>query len=192
MMLSVFSPVDINNHPKAVKTSASVQEWCGMTYTQVNEHENKFTVKWNSYFEDEGDNKAEFSSCILEDELWTLIRIAPERLPVGQHQLLPGSLYTRMTHLPFSAQQANLTLEENSETKIYTIDYTSQKHTLQITFEKNFPYTITGWGETFPGFDGKLLTTTATLNKKIMNDYWVHHTNADRAMRQQLSIPENF
>jgi hypothetical protein len=192
MMLSVFSPVDINNYPTAVKTAASVQEWCGMTYTQLNSHQNEFNLRWNSYFEDEGDNHAQFSHCILEDELWSLIRMAPDRLPVGEQKLLPGSFYIRMTHLPFSVQSANLSLTEDGDTRIYTIDYLSEKHTLKITFEKNFPYTIRGWGETFPGFDGKLLTTTATLNKTIMSDYWVHHSNADRAMRQQLDIPENY
>jgi hypothetical protein len=192
MMLSVFSPVDINNYPAAVKISSSVQEWCGITYTQANLHNNKYEVQWNSYFEDEGDQHASFDLCIPEDELWNLVRIAPDRLPVGEQRVLPGSLYTRMTHIPFAVQTANITLKEDAEAKIYSIDYTTQKHTINIRFEKTFPYKILGWEETFPGFDGKFLTTTATLNKTLLTDYWNHHNNVDRVMREKLDLPKDF
>lgn len=192
MMLSVFSPVDLNNYPDALKVTANVQEWCGITYMQMNRQGNKYHVASFSYFEQEGDKTENFEDCFPEDELWNLIRMAPDRLPVGEHKLLPGSLYTRMTHLPLQAQPAKLSLKENGAENIYSIEYTVQKHTLHIHFEKNFPYKITGWDETFPGFDGKLLTTTATLNKTIMSDYWRHHTNADRVLRQQLGLPEDF
>lgn len=191
MMLSVFVPVDINNYPDAVKVTANVQEWCGITFMQINHRGNDYRVAWNSYFESEGDQTKSFANCITEDGLWNLIRIAPDRLPQGAVQLLPGSLYTRMTHLPLSVQPASLSLKEAGDVFVYTIDYTSQKHTINIRFEKNFPYQITGWDESFPGFDGKLLTTTATLDKTIMNDYWVHHNNADRVLRKQLDLPED-
>ncbi|MBK9731526.1 MAG: hypothetical protein IPO83_09580 [Chitinophagaceae bacterium] len=192
MMLSVFSPVDLYNYPEAVKVAANVQEWCGITYMQMNRQNNKYHVVSNSYFEDEGDHTENFEDCFPEDELWNLIRMAPEKLPVGEQHLLPGSLYTRMTHIPLSVQVANLSVKENGDENIYTIDYAEQKHTLNIHFEKAFPYKITGWDETFAGFDGKLLTTTATLNKTMMSDYWVHHNNVDRVMREQLGLPVDF
>ena len=141
-----------------------------------------------SYFEKEGDQSATFKSCIPEDQLWNLIRLSPGRLPVGKQQLLPGSLYTRLTHIPLSVQAAVLTLQDEGTVSIYTIDYTTQKHTITIRFEKSFPHIILGWEETFPGFDGQLLTTTATLNKTLMSDYWAHHNNSDRVMREQLGL----
>ncbi|MEO6168597.1 MAG: hypothetical protein ABIO46_15505 [Chitinophagales bacterium] len=192
MMLSVFSPVDLNNYPAALKVTANVQEWCGITFTQINQQGSKYHVAWNSYFEDEGDHDKTFENCIAEDELWNLIRIAPDRLPTGEKKLLPGSLYTRMTHIPMGVQTANLSVKDDGSDRIYTIDYTSQKHTLNIRFENYFPYKIMGWEETFPGFDGKLLTTTATLNKTILSDYWIHHNNDDRGMRKELGLPENY
>lgn len=192
MMLSVFSPVDLNNYPDAVKVTANVQEWCGITYMQLNRQGNKYHVASFSYFEEEGDKAENFEDCFPEDELWNLIRMAPEKLPVGEQKLLPGSLYTRMTHIPLQAQPANLSLKENGAENIYSIQYTAQQHTLNIHFEKNFPYKITSWDETFPGFDGKLLTTTATLNKTMMSDYWRHHNNTDRVLREQLGLPEDF
>jgi hypothetical protein len=188
IMMSVFSPVDIDNYPDAVKVTANVQEWCGMSFMQLNKRESAFEVNSYSYFEKEGDQSATFKSCIPEDQLWNLIRLSPGRLPLGKQQLLPGSLYTRLTHLPLSVQAAVLTLQDEGTVSIYTIDYTTQKHTITIRFEKSFPHKILGWEETFPGFDGKLLTTTATLNKTLMSDYWAHHNNSDRVMREQLGL----
>lgn len=191
MMLSVFAPVDINNYPDAVKVTATVQEWCGITFSQINKRKDKYHVLWHSYFEGEGDEEKIFEGCITEDALWNLIRMAPNRLPAGEQKLLPGSLYSRMTHIEPGVQTAMLSLKEAEGAYAYTIDYTSQKHTIIIRFEKEFPYTITGWEETFPGFDGKLLTTTATLNKTMMTDYWNHHNKADRVMREELGLPQD-
>lgn len=188
IMMSVFSPVDIDNYPDAVKVTANVQEWCGMSFMQLNKQESSFEMNSYSYFEKEGDQSATFKSCIPEDQLWNLIRLSPGRLPVGKQQLLPGSLYTRLTHIPLSVQAAVLTLQDEGTVSIYTIDYTTQKHTITIRFENSFPHKILGWEETFPGFDGKLLTTTATLNKTLMSDYWAHHNNSDRVMREQLGL----
>lgn len=188
IMMSVFSPVDIDNYPDAIKVTANVQEWCGMSFMQLNKQESSFEMNSYSYFEKEGDQSATFKSCIPEDQLWNLIRLSPGRLPVGKQQLLPGSLYTRLTHIPLSVQAAVLTLQDEGTVSIYTIDYTTQKHTITIRFENSFPHKILGWEETFPGFDGKLLTTTATLNKTLMSDYWAHHNNSDRVMREQLGL----
>ncbi|MEO5675444.1 MAG: hypothetical protein ABIQ74_12435 [Chitinophagales bacterium] len=191
VMLSVFSPVDILSFPHAVKECASVQEWCGMTYSQLNSRNNKNEVKGFSYFEDEGDDHTSFPLCWLEDEIWNLIRLAPEKLPSGDQTVLPGLLYTRLTHIPMQPQTARFSLKEENEEMSYTMDVASQKHRLIIKFEKDFPYKITGWEETFPGFDGKLLTTTAKLTHTIMTDYWLHHNDADRVMREELGLPKD-
>ncbi len=192
MMMSAFSPVDIHNYPHAVKVATSVQEYCGMSYTQLNQRNHKNEISWYSYFEDEGDRKLSFDESWLEDELWNLIRIEPEKLPTGQQKVLPGSLYTRMSHEPLKIQDANLSVSEKDGNEIYSIEYPSEKHSIHISFEKKFPHKILGWDETFPGFDGKLLTTTATLDKTIVTDYWDHHHNEDRVMREQLDLPKDF
>ena len=36
MMASVFSPVEVEEYPHALKVSTSTQEWCGHTYLQLN------------------------------------------------------------------------------------------------------------------------------------------------------------
>ncbi|MDP1340568.1 hypothetical protein, partial [Klebsiella variicola] len=52
IMSSVFFPLEEISH--ALKISTSVQEWCGHTYTQLN-NRNKFEIKSHSYFEGEAD-----------------------------------------------------------------------------------------------------------------------------------------
>ena len=192
MMLSSFSPVDISNYPHAIKTTASVQEWCGMTYTQLNQRNNKNEIISRSYFEDEGDKSLSFDVSLTEDELWNLIRIAPDRLPTGDQKVLPGSLFTRLSHVPLQIQDAKLRLDKREEKNLYFIEYPALKYLLVITFTNKFPYKIIGWEETFPGFDGKSLTTTATLDKTIMLDYWNHNHKEDRSLRTQLDLPENL
>ncbi len=192
MMLSVFSPVDVNNFPHAVKTAASIQEWCGMAYMQLNQRNTKNEVTYFSYFEKEEDQKAAYELCLLEDELWNLIRIAPEKLPTGNHKVLPGSFYTRLSHVSLKVQDAQLSLKEDEGYVTYSINYPSQQHNMNITFQKNFPHKIISWNETFPGFDGQLLMTTASLQKTLITDYWRHHDNTDRAMREELSLPRDF
>lgn len=55
MMTSVFTPIAIEQYPHTLKTTTSVQEWCGHTFTQFNLKGNKYEVKEFSYFESEGD-----------------------------------------------------------------------------------------------------------------------------------------
>jgi hypothetical protein len=192
MMMSAFSPVDIVNDPHAVKVSASVQEWCGNTFTQINRRNGNFEMQWFSYFEDEGDQKIHFTTSYLEDELWNLIRLDPNRLPQGKQLVLPGSLYTRLTHISPKPQPATLSLEKNGDHFRYVIQYDQPDHSLAIEFSKDFPFQITGWSEKFAGFDGKVLETTATLDRSIMNSYWQHHANADRSLRGQLDLPRDW
>ncbi len=192
LMMSAFSPVDIIDYPHAVKTTASVQEWCGMTFTQINNRNGKFSAELNSYFETEGDQKQTFEECWLEDELWARIRIDPEKLPMGSQKVLPGSLYTRLSHQPLKIQEAKLRLEKREGKSLYFIEYPSLKYLLLITFKNEFPYQIIGWEETFPGFDGKSLTTTAILDRTLVTDYWNHHNNSDRALREQLNLLKDF
>ncbi|MBC8045682.1 MAG: hypothetical protein H7Y00_02715 [Fimbriimonadaceae bacterium] len=192
MMMSSFSPTDLNNYPHAVKTTNSVQEWCGMIYYQLNNRNNKYDIEQRSYFESEGDKDIKLEVVLTEDEIWNLIRLAPDKLPSGEQIILPGSLYLRLAHKPIEPVKAKLSLRDAEGMKIYQIEYPSLKRTLSITFEPIFPYKITGWEDTYPGLDGKMLTTVASKNKEMMLDYWSKHTNNDLPLREQLGLPKEF
>lgn len=188
IMSSIFYPVGDNQH--ALKLSTSVQEWCGHVYTQLNNRES-FEITSHSYFESEGEQQVSLSKKILEDELWTRLRIDPEGLPRGNHELLPSLEFLRLRHQPFQAYAATLTLSEPGEVRTYTITYPALNRTLQIHFQGSFPYTIRGWTESYPsgfGADAPVLTSTAQLKKTIITPYWRQNANADLNLRDSLGL----
>lgn len=189
LMMSAFQPVDLNNYPHAVKITASMQEWCGMAFYQMNNRDNQFEIEQRSYFESDGDHNVKLKQVILEDELWNIIRIDPSKLPTGEKNLLPGAVFLRLAHKPLEPVKATLDLRNENGVNVYVIDMPSLNRKLLIRFEQKFPYRILSWEDAYPGLDGKVLTTTAVRNKEIILDYWRTHTNADRSLREQLGMP---
>ena len=143
-----------------------------------------------SYFEDEGDRAFGFEAAWLEDELWTRIRLAPETLPVGRVEVVPGLQYARLWHKDVRPEKAEATLSSEGREKVYTLDYSAIPRKLAIRFEAAFPYRIVSWEETQPGgFDGSpLLTTKAVATRSLMLDYWKRHDNADAHFRKELGV----
>lgn len=191
LMLSSFQPVDINNYPHAVKVTASIQEWCGMAFYQMNNRNDIFEIEQRSYFEHEGDQDSKLSQVVQEDELWNMIRINPSKLPVGEQMMLPGSLFLRLSHKPLEPVKVTMDLRNENGMNNYVIDMPSLNRKLSIQFEQVFPYHIISWQDAYPGLDGKMLTTTAVKKKELIVDYWRTHTNNDRVLREQLGIPKD-
>src|SRR5574341_1313443 len=74
LMTSVFTPVDLQKYP-TLKVTSSSQEWCGNTFMQMNFRSGQYETQIHSYFQDEGDQNLKLKAGLLEDELWTRIRI---------------------------------------------------------------------------------------------------------------------
>jgi hypothetical protein len=53
------------------------------------ENRDAFEIQLHSYFEVKG-NKMTLPKEHLEDEIWSLIRMSPEKLPLGDLQMLPS------------------------------------------------------------------------------------------------------
>ncbi|GAA4279044.1 septum formation inhibitor Maf [Aquimarina mytili] len=188
IMQSTFYPVKDNQH--AIKISSSMQEWCGHVYAQLN-NRTKFEVMSHSYFEGEADQEFTIDKAILENELWTKIRINPDNLPKGNINIIPSFEYSRLRHKEIKAYSAKASIEKQNNTRIYTIEYPELKRTISITFGNSFPYEIQGWKETFrSGFgpNAKELTTKATKIKQIKSAYWGKNSNADEALRDELGL----
>lgn len=192
VMTSTFLPIDRNNYPHAEKITSSVQDWCGMAYMQMNQKEDGFQLQQYSYFESEGDREFNFTNTFLEDELWNIIRLQPSSLPQGKMKVIPSLTYLRFSHKEIQAYEANVSVESADGIQTLSLEYPAINRTLKIRFSEAFPYQIQGWEEVYPGFNGQPLTTTATLDKVIMTDYWSKHNNADRKLRKELGLPENF
>jgi hypothetical protein len=187
ILQSVFSPTNLRQDPHALKTTTSVQEWCGQVFSQVNREKNGYRLQTFSYFESEGDTETNLPLTWLEDELWTWIRIAPDHLPTGKQQVIPGSVHTRLVHQSMAPRQAELSLAEKDGISTYQIRYPEDQRNLTIRFETNFPHAILGWEETHTSW-GRTLTTTAVRKSTIQTDYWNKNRNADRSMRSSLGL----
>jgi len=176
IMQSIFYPISNNQH--AIKVSSSIQEWCGHVYAQLNNRE-QFEIMSHSYFEKEADEHFKLYKTILENELWTQLRINPKSLPTGDLDIIPSFEYTRLRHIPIKSYKAKATLNNNS----YSITYPKLNRTLDINFNPNFPFDILSWEESI----GKL-TTKAIKLKTIQSAYWNKNSNKDETLRDTLQL----
>ncbi len=193
ILMTAASPVDVAKHPLPITVATSCQEWCGHTFTQLNLERGKFAMTEHSYFPGEGDQSATLEGALPEDAIWTRLRIAPDKLPIGKFDLIPGTIYARLRHKPMDVVQAvgSLAPSEVAGQQIYQIDYVDGSRQVKIWFETKFPYGIAGWEENYEegwGPDAKRFTTKATRlhTKKIA--YWEHHNNVDRKLREELGL----
>ena len=184
IMQSTFYPVSNNRH--ALKISASVQEWCGHVYSQLNNRDT-FEIKSHSYFQSEADQDFKLEKNSTENQLWTQLRINPESLPLGNITIIPSLEYIRLSHIQLKAYKAIASIETGN----YTIYYPELNRTLKINFNTSFPYDILGWKETSKqgyGANAKTLTSKATKLKTIKSAYWGKNSNADEGLRETLRL----
>ncbi|MEQ9009051.1 MAG: hypothetical protein RLP12_14295, partial [Ekhidna sp.] len=194
MMMSTFTPVSYDQYPDPIKVTTSSQEWCGHTFMQLNLQENDYRLRGFSYFESEGDLDVSIpNDGLLEDEIWTRIRLNPSSLPTGEIDVLPGTFYMRLRHVdpwyPYAkASKLEVHTSEFSDEPhhIYTLEYENRE--LSIYYEPDFPFTILGWEETYmSGFgEQELLTTKAKRINSIKSAYWGKNSNKDRELRKEL------
>ncbi len=198
VMTSIFTPVDTQTYPLPLKITTSVQEWCGQVYTQMNLREDAYRVRMQSYFEKEGDQDFTLGKDVPEDAIWTIIRIAPQTLPQGTFSMIPGTVYARLLHRPLKAQSVIATLAQAEGKSLegqalvrYEINFPEERRTLRIDFEQDFPYRIQKWEDSYPGLtrtNTNVMTTSATRTHTIMDAYWQHHSNKDRALLKKLGL----
>ena len=183
-MTSTFRPIELASYPHALKTTTSIQDWCGHAFQQINRTKSGWNVELRSYFQDEADQDFTLTETWLEDELWLLLRLDPAQLPTGEFQAVPGALYTRFTHQAIAANQAVGALKNEARRTTYSLSYPALQRTLEIHFDTEFPHIIRSWQET----DGAH-TTNAVLTHRLMNrNYWSEQQPADRAKRSTLGL----
>ena len=173
--------------PRLAKTTASLQEWCGQSYLQLNQ-KNQMVLQSHSYFEGEADQKILFpKETLTEDELWNRIRLHPEQLPTGAFQLLPSLELLRLNHWPLETVAVRAQLIRNDGVSIYTLRFPSLKRSLSIRFQTESPHRIEGWEDRSDR--GADYTTTATRLKTEKLPYWKLNRPGDEQYRSQLQLP---
>lgn len=184
MLQSIFTPIDWKIDPRSLKTTATSQEWCGHTFTQFNLDGKNWRLREFSYFEKEADIDLKLPAALLEDELWTRLRIDPASIPTGEVELIPAAFFSRLKHQRLRAEKANISFEDAENERVMKIEYTTMNRSLAIRFEKNSPFKITGWEE----MTGGKLACRATLKRRILSDYWSRHDNDDLPLRDSLLL----
>ena len=182
IMSSVFSPVDGS---PALKTTCTVQDWCGQVFFQTNLEKSGIRARSFSYFETESDQDTRLPITLLEDELWTKIRLGPDKIPVGKISVLPSATYVRLRHKPFQSEAAEVKIETGNAENTLIVNYLNIPRTLSIRFETASPHRILGWEET--GTSGAV-QSKGTLKASLMSAYWAQHDNAHSPLRDSLKL----
>lgn len=187
MMNSTFYPVKGGN---SIKVSSSSQEWCGHTYMELLNKE-RYEVSLNSYFEGEGFTNLKMDKSLLEDDIWTMIRLFPKDLPTGNRKIIPSFFYLRLLHKEVKAYDCSIKKITNDNATVYSINYPELNRKLNITFENSFPYKILSWEESYPDglkANAEILSTKGTLLQTVKTDYWNKNSNVDSEWRAKLDL----
>jgi hypothetical protein len=186
IMTSTFSP--ISDPLKGLKASCSLQEWCGHVYSELS-RKNKLEIMTFSYFE--GENK-EFGiqSSLIEDDIWSALRISPTEIPIGEQLVLPSLHLIRLLHLPMESLKCTIQNIQNGDISKLKMYYPSMNRTLEITYKTKFPHEIQEWADTYSdGFKEKILqVSTGKLKKRIKVPYWQLNHNSDSQWRDSLEL----
>ncbi|WBL24410.1 hypothetical protein [Zunongwangia sp. HGR-M22] len=187
-MESSFYPLHKEGH--ATKISSSIQEWCGQQFIQLNNRTN-FEIQLNSYFENPADKHFNIPKTFLENEIWNLIRLNPEELPIGALEMIPSFEYLQLDHRETKSYKVNAKRSKQDSLEIYTLQYPKLNRTLKIFFKEEFPFEIEKWEEITPsgsGVNAKMLTTKAIKNKRLKIDYWNKNSKNDVSLREKLGL----
>lgn len=181
IMNSTFSSLRKEN--ALVKSVASIQEWCGQSYLQLNAEESQFSYVSHSYFEGEADEKHAFEKTFSEDEIWNTIRFDPNQLPVGNIQVLPSLENIRLNHIDPVAMEAVATLKSGE----YQLYYPSTERHFTVYFSTAFPYSIEGWKEEY-NIKGNQYTSTAKRIHTERRKYWQENNTAAESLRLPFKL----
>jgi hypothetical protein len=184
IMQSTFSPLNTQEH--ALKTSVSIQEWCGHVYAQINNRE-ELEYSSHSYFENEADQQIRLPKVYMENDLWNLIRINPLELPKGNFKAIPSLESIKLMHLDKQVFEASASLHEEKESYHYTLHYPEIDRSLTVRFDQTFPFKIQSWKE-IVNKQGLTYVTKAHSPRHVKLDYWNKNKNTDTQYRDSLHI----
>lgn len=184
IMTSTFYPVDDNMH--ALKVTNSIQEWCGQTYLQLNNRV-RFDIKGHSYFEGEADQDFTLDKTVLEDEIWTQLRLNPTDVNIGSQKIIPSFEYLRLNHKPIQAYTAIVSSNVQFNRLTTQIEYPELNRTVTFLQNNAFPYDIEFFSEKLVK-DGQTYITTAKKIKTIKSPYWQKNANKDSVLRDELGL----
>jgi hypothetical protein len=184
IMQSTFYPLEGDSH--ALKVTASVQEWCGQVYMQLNNRK-VYEIRSHSYFQGEVDQFPELDRHHLENEIWTQMRIDPSLLPTGEIKMIPSFEYIRLAHIEIKPYDAFAEFYRDEGLSVYRITYPELNRRLLIYHHPVFPHPIEKWEEITES-EGQELRSVATKKSRLKVDYWTRNSNKDLPLRDNLNL----
>ena len=186
VMTSAFSDVESG---QLYKTTTSIQEWCGHVFSQANvDKKGNYDYQSFSYFESSGDQEMTFEGASLAEELILKIRLNKLDQDTKKMMIVPPQEALRNHHLPAKKVAAELNWSEGAKTRTLTVTYDlPNKLETTITYEKDFPYEIQNWTESFDQ-GGKRNTTSATLKTIQMIPYWSMNSPEFAGKRKEIGL----
>jgi len=184
IMQSTFYPINKNDH--AIKVTASSQEWCGQMYAQLNNRA-RFEIQTHTYFEGQADQDVTMEQTWLENEIWTQLKIDPDKLPTGDLEIMPSLEFLLLNHKTIKPYSAFAEFYQKDELSVYKIHYPELKRDLKIYYNNQFPYSIEKW-EVIITINNKEYTTSAVKMKTIKSEYWNENSNKDLPLRDTLKL----
>ncbi len=185
-MLSVFTPV--YDDVRSPKLTASVTEWCGQSFTQLNFKNGNYHTNQFSYFESEGDTDSKINAS-AEDELFNLIRLNPDLVPMGNQKMIPSLIFQRFAHIPLKGEQATISKKDigSNQAEIEVV-YNEIGRKFSIQYQQFFPFEILSFSETWTKSNGQQEITTATRSSMQMMDYWKKTESIYEPLRKDLGL----
>jgi len=185
-MLSVFTPV--YDEDNAFKITASVTEWCGQSFTQMNWKNGSYRAQLFSYFESEGDQELKLEGP-SEDEIFNTIRLNPSIVPEGDVRLIPSLIFQRFSHIPLKVERASISKRKISgNQEELSLEYKTINRKLVVRYQQFFPYEILSWEEMQAKPDGSVERTIGTRRNMEKLDYWNRNGLQDEELRRALGF----
>ena len=190
LLTSTFGRVDTQGAP--LKVTASVTEWCGQAFMQMNARDDRWQTQLRSYFQNEGDQDRDMPVAPVEDAIFIRGRFGADSLPVGELSIIPALHYLRLAHQPLQPYSATGEVSRVEDERYgdgalvrYELVYSQLGRTLVIFFDAAFPFDVKGWEEHQQGQEG---VTRAVRTHAVLTDYWNHNGAQDDDYRRALGM----
>jgi hypothetical protein len=147
--VQVFTPVNRSEFLETIQVYAALQTTNDRYAQRLDYQTGQFVLSRQQEDKQRMLPDYKLEKTLLEDELWTRIRLNPAKLPIGHIRLLP-SLTTRQGRL--WAEKAIATRADSGSVafsrpglQAYSVRFDKSGRTLTIWYARDFPHRIAGW-----------------------------------------------
>ena len=185
---SVFTPIEKFEANYPLKMTFGNQDWCGQSFTQINNNQG-FDYLHKSYFESDGDTSYQIDYAMTEDNMFNLVRLSLDLLPIGEFNVLPSMSYLRNSHSEMKTYQALGSLDTIQRGFLYVYEIPELRRSVRFFISSENQNRITSWEESYPTiFDNMMRTSTYELKGIEVLPYWELNKKENEGLRKDLKL----